>query len=325
MHKGGGLHDVRFWNRDAFRILMYHDFPSYPGMQKALAKQFDHINRYYHAVTMTDIARHLTDGSPLPKNALAVTIDDGGRDFLLSAYPVFKAYKIPSTVYLVSGFLDKKLWLWWDQIELMINESRLTSFHLPLIPGASPTPFVIGTSEEREQAIEFIKEAMKKLREAERISILNKLPKLLDVELPKNPPPHMEPLDWSEVRYLSQNGVEIGAHTVTHPILSRITDPVELLVEIGDSKKRIEEELQQPVKHFCYPYGRWGLFDEKTVKAVEQCQFDTAVTAEWGFNVQGVHPLKLRRLAMEPKTPEHYFHEALAGAHPAKNRENPLP
>jgi len=316
LHEGGGLHDVRFWNRNAFRILMYHDFPAIPGMEKALAKQFEHINRFYHVVTMSEIATHLREGSPLPKNALAVTIDDGGRDFLLSAYPVFKAYKIPVTLYLVSGFLDKKLWLWWDQVELLIKESHLMSFHLPLSPGARPIKFVIETPAQREQVIDLVKEEMKKLREEERLRLMHELPGILDAELPRDPPPHMEPLDWSEVRQLSKDGIEIGAHTVTHPILSRISNYDELLAEIGGSKKRIEEELQTPVKHFCFPYGRLGHFNEETVRAVEQCQFDTAVTAEWGLNTQGANPFKLLRLAADPTLPEHYFQEALAGAHP---------
>jgi hypothetical protein len=107
---------------------------------------------------------------------------------------------------------------------------------------------------------------------------------------------------------------------VTHPILSRITNYRELLEEIGGSKKRIEEELKTPVKHFCYPYGRVGHFNDNTLKAVQECQFDTAVTAEWGLNSPGPDRYKLMRLAMDPTLPDHYFQEALAGAHPAMIR-----
>src|SRR5579864_7816253 len=88
LHQAGWLRGIRFWNRNGFRILMYHDFPAVPGMQEALAKQCEHINRYYKVVTMSDIAKHLREGAPLAPNALAVTVDDGGRDFLFSAYPV---------------------------------------------------------------------------------------------------------------------------------------------------------------------------------------------------------------------------------------------
>jgi len=315
LHQGGALRGVRQWNRRGYRILMYHDFADAPGMQEALARQCDHIRRHYNVVTLTDIAAYLREGASLPDNALAVTVDDGGRDFLLTAHPIFKTHGIPVIVYLVSGFLDKKLWLWWDQVHLVVEGTPRTSFQFSLAPGLPPTPFIIETMEQRRQACETIKEAMKKLREAERIEILSGLPRLLDVELPHEPPPHMAPLAWSEVRHLAQNGVEIGAHTVTHPILSRIMDPAELLQEIGESKKRIEEELHQPVRHFCYPYGRLAHFNEDTVKAVEKCGFHTSVTAEPGLNFDGAHPFQLKRLAVEPGTPELYFQEQLAGLH----------
>src|SRR5258706_6645572 len=290
LHQGSLLGGVRYWNRNGFRILMYHDFHSAPGVQESHAKQCDHINHYYQVVTLTDIAKHLREGTLCPPNALAVTVDDGGRDFLINAYPVFKAYRIPVTVFLVSGFLDKKLWLWWDQVRFQIEHSRRTSFQLPLSPGRPPVKFDVDTEEQRQQAIETISEALKKLREPERTEILKALPRLLDVELPHDPPSHMAPLDWSAVRHLAENGVDVGAHTVTHPVLSLMADFEEVQQEIGNSKKRIEEELHRPVLHFSYPFGGREHFNDETVKVVEQCQFHTAVTTEPGFNFRGTHP-----------------------------------
>src|SRR5882724_2515947 len=107
---------ARYWHRQGIRILMYHDFPSVSGLQDALTKQCAHIARYYNVVTLTDIGRYLREETALPKNALAVTVDDGNRDFLLNGYPIFHAHKIPVSVFLVSGFLDGQMWLWWDQV-----------------------------------------------------------------------------------------------------------------------------------------------------------------------------------------------------------------
>src|SRR5437870_1845298 len=118
LHTGGFLGRIRSWNRHAVRILMYHDFPSDPEVVTALERQCAHINQHYQVVSMTDVGRYLREGASLPENALAVTIDDGGRDFLQTAQPIFKAHRIPVTVYVVSGFLDKQLWLWWDQVKL---------------------------------------------------------------------------------------------------------------------------------------------------------------------------------------------------------------
>lgn len=316
LHRAGGLRGVRYWNRRAFRILMYHDFPSVPGLQDALARQCAHIARHYQIVSLTDIGRYLREGISLPDNALAVTVDDGNRDFLLNAYPVFVAHKIPVTVFVVSGFLDGNLWLWWDQIRYVIERSRRTFFELPLSPGRPPVRFAIATPEQREQAISTITQSVKLLSNAERKQTLNgSLSALLDVELPQEPPPHLAPMNWSEVRQIVENGFEVGAHTVTHPVLSRIRDPQELLREIEQCKRRMEEEVRRPVLHFCYPYGHWEDFNDQTLEVLERCHFQTAVTAQHGLNYRGTHPFKLARLSVEPMLPEFYVQERLSGLH----------
>lgn len=326
LQKGGGLHDVRYWNRDAFRILMYHDFPaSTPGLPDLLAKQCAHLTRYYQVLTLADIARSLRTGKRLPPNAVAVTVDDGNRDFLVNAYPVFRAHRIPVTVFLVSGFLDRKLWLWWDKIDYLVSASQKPSFELALSTPLPPAEFTLDTKEARHSTISTIVYALKKHGSAEREKVLQHLSRILDVEIPTQPPPELAPLEWSEVRHLAENEMDFGAHTVTHPLLSAIYDPQELLQEIGDCKRRMEEELRRPVLHFCYPYGLWGDFNDQTIKVVEECQFQTAVIAEHGLNYRASHPFTLRRISVEPTTPLWYFQELLAGLHLKSHEEEPIP
>src|SRR5438045_3762339 len=111
---------------------------------------------------MTDVARCLREGFSLPPNAVAVTVDDGNRDFLINGFPVFQAYNIPVTVYLVSGFLDQKLWLWWDKIIYLMEQTRQPSFKMALALGEAPAEFVLKTRDQRGNAILAITEAMKK-------------------------------------------------------------------------------------------------------------------------------------------------------------------
>jgi peptidoglycan/xylan/chitin deacetylase (PgdA/CDA1 family) len=274
---------------------------------------------------MADIARCLRSGKRLPDNAVAVTVDDGNRDFLVNAYPVFRAHRIPVTVFLVSGFLDRKLWLWWDKIDYLVTASQKTSFELFLSPHLPPSEFTLHTDEDRHSAISTIVFALKKHSTPEREDVLHHLSKLLDVEIPAQPPLEMAPMEWSEVRHLADNEMEFGAHTVTHPLLAGIRDPQELLREIGDCKRRMEEELHRPVLHFCYPYGYWDDFNEQTIKVVEECQFHTAVTAEHGLNYRASNPFKLRRISVEPTMPQWYFQELLAGLHLKSHEEEPTP
>jgi len=326
LQKGGGLHDVRYWNRDGFRILMYHDFPA-PTSERPdfLAKQCAHIARHYQVLSLTEIAQALHSGKRLPQNAVVVTVDDGNRDFFVNGYPVFRAYRIPVTAFLVSGFLDRKLWLWWDKIEYLVTESQKSSFQFALSTHLPPAEFTLETNEQRRHAISTIVFALKTHAMDEREAALQQLSRLLAVEIPSQAPPQWAPLDWSEVRHMADNEMEFGGHTVTHPLLSRITDVQELLREIGDCKRRIEEELNRPALHFCYPYGCWDDFNDHTLKVVKECQYRTAVTAEHGLNYRGAHPFTLRRISVEPTTSEVYFQELLAGLHLKSHEEEPTP
>lgn len=61
-------------------------------------------------------------------------------------------------------------------------------------------------------------------------------------------------LDTEELRSLSAEGVEIGCHSHSHATLTRCPEP-QLDVEIGDSRRRLEDAIDGEVLTFCYPYG----------------------------------------------------------------------
>ena len=245
--KGGGLSFARWKNRKGLRILMYHRFRE----PEPLARQLQHIRKHYSPVSMKQVSDWLSNAGPLPENALAVTVDDGYRDFYQVAHPVFREYGIPVTVYLVSGFLDRRLWLWVDQVRYAFLHSPAPSFRQDL-SGHPPRTFELGTTESRKAAGHAVAEAAKKLANSARLQLLERLPNQLEIDLPEDAPPEHEPMHWEEARELAAGGiVELGAHTCTHPVLSRIASQQELEDESAGSKLRIEEQLDRPVDHFC--------------------------------------------------------------------------
>jgi glycosyltransferase involved in cell wall biosynthesis/peptidoglycan/xylan/chitin deacetylase (PgdA/CDA1 family) len=319
------LQDIRGWNRDGFRILMYHHFPSsVPDIQEALSRQCQHIRKYYHVVSMNDIAKSLHDGTRLPPNALAITIDDGYRDFLCNGFPVFRSHRLPVTMFLATEFIDQGGWLWWDKVSYLLESTRKTSLELPIFPGQSPLRFELNTIEQRRDAVGTITEALKEVTDSQRVRVLKLLPDLLEVRAPEKAPPALAPLEWSEIRYLAENGIEFGAHSHTHPILSRL-ETKELGWEIGYSKGRIEKELQRPVRHFGYPNGRWNDVNEAAFKVLEDYDFLTATTTERGVNFRGAHPFWLRRVGVEPTMSKFNFEVLLAGLGGSRTSQRPRP
>src|SRR6185369_4283470 len=121
-HGARGLEVVRWWKRKQVRILMYHHFRTSAAV---LATQLAHLRKTYALVSMAQVASWLASGAAMPENACAVTIDDGYRDFFEVAYPLFREFGIPATVYLVTEFLDGKLWLWTDQVRYAFRKTPL--------------------------------------------------------------------------------------------------------------------------------------------------------------------------------------------------------
>jgi peptidoglycan/xylan/chitin deacetylase (PgdA/CDA1 family) len=304
---------MRLAHRSGLRILMYHRFGSECG---GLERQCQHLRRRYNPVTLMQVADSFHNGKSLPPNAVAVTVDDGYRDYLEHAHAVFAAYGIPTTMFLVSDFIDGRQWLWVDRLQYALATTSRPTLAVSLT-GMPTRRFALETREQRRLAGAEVIGLLKEADNDERLRTLDAILRTLEVDLPAMAPREYAPLSWDEVRTLSRQGVEFGAHTRTHPILSRIVDQGVLEEEILASRSRIEAETGCPVLHFCYPNGRRADLGERTVGVLERSGFKTAVTTERGMNNGGVSPFLLRRLGVEPGNPAAYFEELLAGVRSA--------
>ena len=103
-------------------------------------------------------------------------------------------------------------------------------------------------------------------------------------------------LSWDEVRQMYKQHISFGAHTVTHPVLSKLSD-TKLAAEITGSKNKIEEKLNAPVQHFAYPFGQPSDVGAGVKEAVRRAGFATAVTTVWGFNRPGDDLYDLKRFS----------------------------
>ncbi len=304
------MHAARRCTRRGVRILGYHRFSA---DHSGLIAQCQHIRRNYRPVSMRQLAETFLAGGRLPNGALAITVDDGYHDFLLNAQPVFSMYGLPVTVFLVTDFVDGRQWAWWDRVRYMFAQTRRVSVQF--------AGDELNLENNRDLTTRQVTEALKRMQHLELLSHLDVLQKRLEVELPEQAPEAYKSLSWEDVRKLAATGVEFGVHTKTHPILSKLTDVAQLHEEIAGSKERIEEVLQVPSLHFCYPNGTRDDYNEQTLAVVKQSGFATAVTAECGFNYAGADPFQLLRVGVEPSMPVEFFGQLLAGVRSHRKRD----
>jgi peptidoglycan/xylan/chitin deacetylase (PgdA/CDA1 family) len=110
-------------------------------------------------------------------------------------------------------------------------------------------------------------------------------------------------MNAAQLREWQAAGMELGAHSRTHPHLPACTD-AELHAEVAGSKADLEDLMGAPVTQFCYPYGD---LDVRVVAAVRQAGFSAATTTQRGRARPGDDLLVLRRILVSGSSFLHLF------------------
>jgi peptidoglycan/xylan/chitin deacetylase (PgdA/CDA1 family) len=137
----------------------------------------------------------------------------------------------------------------------------------------------------------------------------------LGVQVPDEAPQEWAPLSWHEVRLMARDNVEFGAHSVTHPILSRLAGRAQIEQEIRGSKERIEAVLDEPISHFAFPNGQPQDISDEVLQVVRDAGFETAVTTSCGQVHRGDSPYLLKRISCEAAMPDYQFRQHVVAFH----------
>lgn len=233
------------------KILMYHrltDSSIIPGISPAkFEAHLQHLCHYYEVVPVEDIISDVNNNK-LNSNKVALTFDDGYADFYEKAWPLLKKYNVPASVYITTDFIEKKRWMWPDKVRLMLDKTMLDKVDIPSIGELQ----LIKQNFEKNWHI--ISDRCLSLTEFERNHFLLELTELLEVPIKELPTSDFSALTWEQLLIMQKEGLNIGSHTVTHPILTAIPHE-QLTNELSESKRIIERMLNLEVKGVCYPNG----------------------------------------------------------------------
>ena len=312
LHEMGGLAVLRVRHRREFGVVMFHSFSERD--QANVEAICAHIARHFEPVSLSAILDALDGRKAFPNNAITITVDDGYRNFFLYGHSIFRRNRIPATLYAVAGFSGGQMWLWPDQIEFGLRHTPHSSIRAPLGDG-EPLELTLRTPEEKADSIFRLTETLKEVSNDRRLTFLGEFGSLCGVDIPPHPPRGYEAMNWDELRAVASDGVEIGCHTETHPILSRLSNRLELETEIRGAREHMKEHLGFDVRHFCYPNGRAMDVGEAAIRCVREAGFASAVSCTWGLNTMAADRFQIRRIPFDSKVDLHYGKELLAGLH----------
>lgn len=232
----------------------------------------------FSLVSLREIFRRLKEGRPLGR-AVAFTIDDGYFDHAQVAAPIFEEFGCPLTMFLVSGFMDGKLWLWWDQVQYIFENTPHRVLEITV--GEDTFRYELESLAARDRAAHDLSSWYQRTADGDVATFVASLAEMADVEVPGRAPERFAPLSWDEARALERRGIDFGIHTVSHPRLAGLTKEMSAW-EIEACWKRLREELSDPLPVLCYPFGKGTDFGTREVSFVSQMHLAGAVTASSG-------------------------------------------
>lgn len=260
------------------KILTYHSINiqsnSIPGMVQNV-KNFEQQMRYlkdnFRVISLTDLCRLLKNGKELPKNSVVITFDDGYRDNYLNAYPILRKYKIPATIFLTTHPVETQEPLFFD---VLCYGIFTTLKKIVDLQDLGFSKYLLDKKILQLKAVKEINNFSKQMTFQEKSRFLHILSDRLKVDFEELKAMRLY-LSWDEVMEMSRDGIEIGAHTKTHPQLASMPDK-ELQSEILDSRDIIEKRLGKKVFSFAYPFGSAIDFDHRTKEVVKRGGFECA-------------------------------------------------
>lgn len=293
-----------FFLKESLTVLNYHriDDPNKDGFDtlkanvSALPQEFERQMKYvsenFNVISCEYLAACLRGESTMPQYPALITFDDGYYDNLKNAYPVLKAHSLSAVIFLATSYIGGRKSFYWDYVSRCFYHTSRSYADLPVLGYRNWS-----SDEEKQRVILEWVEAVKRLTEAEKNSAVQNLSHILNVRDMDQETSKMF-LDWNDVRFLSQNGIEFGAHTVSHPILTRVSLD-QARAEIINSKLKIEEEISKSVISFAYPNGGRADFSDDICKLTASSGIEVAFSLLAGptrYSSVKKKPMSIRRI-----------------------------
>lgn len=269
-------------------VLAYHGIED----RQSFAAQLDRVARTARPVALGDVLDWLHSGRALPSHSVLLTFDDGDRTLLDVGLPLLAERRIPGVAFVVPELVGTDRPFWWREAAHLVAHGG-TARNLP---AQSPSAAV---------------GALKRMPDPDRRRSLEEL----RVSAARPAPPQ-EQLAPDELPELAEGGLEIGNHTLGHPLLDRCDDQT-VETEISGAHRLLSRWLGSPPRAFAYPNGNT---DRRAEDLLGRLGYRAGFLFDHRLAPAGPHPLRISRLRVNSTTTRDRFDTILSGLHPAVHR-----
>jgi len=261
-------------------VLAYHqvvdsiseDYPFVRGTLSATRDEFEKqvvfVKKHYDVINFQVLSESLRHGR-IPKRALIITFDDGYRSNYDVVYEVLKKHGVTATIFVSTQFVDSGEPFWFDKVAYEIYTMALGQ--LSLDEGKHILEIHHDNRREARRSLQTI---LSRVPNETRMKMLDELERVAQTKISDDDRRLAQPLTWKQIQQMSEGGIEIASHTVSHPYLPNLTDG-EIELELARSKESIEQATGCEVKCIAYPAGS---YDARVMDWAQRCGYEFGVS-----------------------------------------------
>ncbi len=278
--------------RNSLLVLNYHrignpdDDPFDPSVFSATAEQFNdqiaYLKRKLLLIT-PDEALAFIEGREEERTSrcrVLVTFDDGYLDNYEIAFPILRSHGAQAVFFLVTSMVGSCHLPWWDRIAYLMKTARKRRFSLSY-------PGELAVDIDKNGLPESLSAVLKFYKQPDNSDPERFIRELAETSMGEEPPKAMRRfLNWDEAREMSKAGMEIGAHTHSHHVLSQL-EPERQHEELSLPRRILKEQLGIEARVLAYPFGHKGSYTEQTEGIAKELGYRAAYSHHGGTNLQG--------------------------------------
>ena len=277
---------------------------------ETLRRQLQFLKAHYNVIRPEDFRAWIEQGKQLPPRAVLVTCDDGLLNTLTDMLPVLQSESVPCLFFVTGASCsDKPGMLWYEELYFLIRARPLDGpgLQLPSEEGTEPS----GSFQAR---------WWNTVRRASRLDTRARADWMGLVRSHCGGTPVLRSekrwrlVNLAELKALAEAGMTIGAHTLSHPVLSLCSDE-EARREIQESKNDIERALGRPVWAFAYPFGNASTIGQRELGLAQEAGFACAFLNVEHWRTGAANPFALPRIHVTGNTTLPEFAAHLSGLH----------
>ncbi len=236
-------------------------------------KQIAYISRHYEVVSLAEL-EHRFKNKSFTNKEVVLTFDDGYANNLYVVEPILAKYSLPFTVFVSTEHIEYGTYFPTSVNRIIVFDSGLDKLDI----SSQKVSFPTSTIQEKQNTILALSNILKTLPlEQVRLVVEDLINNVGDKkwEELKEKYKSVRPMTWDEVREISQKGAEIGSHCMWHTCCHANQKEEDVLLQIQESRRMIEQRISKECKYFAYPNGDYTYFSNSCVEQNYSMGFST--------------------------------------------------